>query len=114
MPKIKLIAIDQDGTLNIVHDRISYDGPESDKAMPSQEWQGLPFIWWLNNVALPELRRQLPSLPHEQPVPVCDRALFSMMARRAGGYVYVGAWEGHTKDCKYDLTERPAVAQSRQ
>ena len=66
-------AIDQDGHLDIVHDRITYNGPESDEALPLAEWQGLPFIWWLNNVALPELRRQLPSLPHKQPVPVAGR-----------------------------------------
>jgi len=100
-------GIDHDGTLDIVHDRVTYAGPEWDKTLPLAEWQGLPFIWWLNKVALPELRRQLPTMPRKQAAPVCERGLFSMMARRAGGYVYVGAWEHHTEDCKYDLLHRP-------
>jgi len=100
-------AIDQAGTLDIVHDRVTYAGTDWDTALPLAEWQGLPFIWWLNNVALPELRQRLSNLPHEHAVPVSERGLFSMMARRAGGYVYVGAWEHHTDACKYDLLHRP-------
>jgi len=97
-------AIDQGGYLDIVHDRVTCNGPET---LPLAEWQGLPFIWWLNKVALPELRRQLPAMPYEQVVPVCSQSQFSLFARRAGGYVYVGAWEHHTDACKYDLPERP-------
>ena len=99
-------AIDQEGTLDIVHDRVTYKGTEGDKTLPLEEWQGLPFIWWLNKAALPELRLRLPNMSYEEVVPVCQRGIFSMMARRAGGYVYVGAWEHHTDDCKYDLPER--------
>jgi hypothetical protein len=100
-------AIDQGGTLDIVHDRITYNGPEWDKALPLAERQGLPFILWLNRVALPELRAQLPNLPYEQVITVCAEGRQCLVARRAGGYVYVGAWEHHTETCKYDMLHRP-------
>lgn len=100
-------AIDECGTLDIVHDRVTYNGPEWDKALTPQAWRELPFVWWLNKVALPELRLCLPNMAREQVLPVCDEGLFCMIARRAGGYVYVGAWEHHTPTSKYDLPQRP-------
>jgi hypothetical protein len=100
-------AIDERGTLDIVHDRVTYNGPEWDKSLTPQAWRELPFVWWLNKVALPELRLCLPNMAREQVLPVCDEGLFCLIARRAGGYVYVGAWEHHTATSKYDLPQRP-------
>jgi len=45
-------AIDQDGQLDIVHDRVTYAGTDWDKALPLQEWRELSFLWWLNKLDL--------------------------------------------------------------
>ena len=101
-------AIDQGGVLDVVHDRITYRGPKSDEQLPQDEWQCLPFVWWLNNTAMPKLRATLSSLPHEKVVVVDQKGqAFGLVVRRAGGYAYVGAWEHHVGDNRYDLTEKP-------
>jgi len=111
-------AIDDRGRLDIVHDRVTYNGPDSDKELPQDEWLNLSFVCWLNTEALPELRQRSASLPRNQVVVIKrvahnnkelnrEEERFCLVARREGGYIYVGAWEYHTCGCKYDLTERP-------
>jgi len=103
-------AIDQGtGGIDIVHDRIAYRGPESDEDLPQDEWQHLPFIYWLNTEALPEVRRRFAvgELSDEPTIVSKPSKRFGIVARRAGGYVYIGAWEHHFDGTRYDLTEKP-------
>jgi hypothetical protein len=102
-------AIENNGVLDIVHDRISYKGPEFDTTLSQEEWSCLPFIWWINHVAMPRLNSTLSDIPYEKEVVIEQKEdeSFTMIVRRSGGYVYVGAYEYHVNGFKYDLQERP-------
>lgn len=101
-------GIDHGSTIDVPPDRTTYDGQPHDSELPASEWKCLPFIWWLDHVALPRLNEQVSNLPHDEVVTIAEDSHFQCCARRAGGYVYMGAWEVRNQ-CQYDEYEKPVV-----
>ena len=98
-------AIDDRGRLDILHDRITYHGNEGEIPLP--EWTNLPFVLWLQKEAIPSIQQVYPNKPEDEVISF-TKGRYTYMARKAGEYVYIGAWEYHIDGCEYDLQERPS------
>jgi len=99
-------GIDKGTSIDVPPDRATYKGQPHDTDLPHDEFKCLPFIWWLDTVALPKLNKMVADLPNDEVITVVETTRYKAYARRAGGYVYMGAWEIRDR-YQYDEYEKP-------
>lgn len=103
-------AIFQRGTVDIVHDRQTYTGPDSDKALASPEFKALSFIWWLDHTGLPWLRAEAKKLSSDsnKVIHLAERRfLLAASPQSSYGYLYIGGMEFPVETAEYDLGALP-------
>ncbi len=107
-------AIFKGGTIDLLPDRQTFQGPEQDQSLERQDFNFLSFVWWVNNTALPWLREEVKNLGTDSgKIVEFGEGRFFMAAspQSSHGYLYIGAVEFVSPTARYDLAERPADKQ---
>lgn len=107
-------AIFKRGTIDILHDRQTYQAPEQDERLPKRDFNFLSLVHWVNNTGLPWLRKEATKLGSDSNAVIqfSDRRfLIAASPQSSYGYLYIGAVEFAIPEGCYDLAELPTDKQ---